>query len=200
MSVLEEQNQEVKEIICLLLRDGSILKNKLDPKSGKMRANLYFDKCSRLEDEVNEVLWYMNMRITRSEYDDIYFIRHDQPPINMHPALLTYVLCILKTIYEEKLETSLDIFTNLREIRVKGEDLALLPNGYKMTEMREVLKYLKRHNVIVYSGGSASIDDDTKIYITDMIKIALSNEKVSKLENAEADENEEVQNEGNSEA
>ena len=191
-----QEIDELNSVMSTLFKNGSIAKFDIDPHTGLSKANKDYDACRLLEDQIRVCLSPLRIELAHDPSFHIYFLRSDKMKGASLSADMTYTLLVLRNIYDEDMKTASlrKAKTSVKEIRIKAADMGLLTENMKKTgTIKEILRTLKRKQIITFAGTLLNLTDETPIYIQDMIVIVMSADRMARLCD-EAEENAHAEN------
>ena len=181
----DEEYAELTDIMTALLKSGSIMKSKIDPLTKMQKNDPRYERLRVIENQVRVFLFAFGINLMHDSTYGIYYVKSDTAERSRLTKEQTYLLFILRLIYDEKMrEANLEIKTTRKEIRDYGDKTGLITETIPETTWDSTLTFLKNKNIIVYPGAIRNLEDDTPIYITEMILIAMSLERMKRIEGA----------------
>ena len=179
----EQEKTELGQIVRWLFDEGSIMKEKIDPRTGKGKNDPRYDQCRIYEDVIRDYLEILSLSLFHEPSYNIFYIKGENETEKKLPRDMTSILLLLRLIYDSKMkEMNLEKpWTTKREIREKGDETRLVRGVMTNEAWKRILGYLKQKNVVVYSGSVGDINDETRIYITEMINVIMNGERIRRL-------------------
>lgn len=171
LSVTEADN--LKKTIAALFRQTCILQVKYDPVTLVPKDNLYYEICVRHRKFIEDYLAVLNCELVHDPQEHIFRIQGDGIAPEKANLTITKIILLVKLIYRDKImgEGLNATVTNLAEIREYGKNTNLIDYKLNMSEWREALYMMSKHQIIEVPGAIQNIEDETPIYIYSTINL-----------------------------
>ena len=171
LSVTEADN--LKKTIAALFRQTCILQVKYDPVTLVPKDNLYYEICVRHRKFIEDYLAVLNCELVHDPQEHIFRIQGDRIAPEKVNLTITKIILLVKLIYRDKImgEGLNATVTNLAEIREYGKNTNLIDYKLNMSEWRDALYMMSKHQIIEVPGAIQNIEDETPIYIYSTINL-----------------------------
>jgi len=171
LSVTEADN--LKKTIAALFRQTCILQVKYDPVTLVPKDNLYYEICVRHRKFIEDYLAVLNCELVHDPQEHIFRIQGDGIAPEKVNLTITKIILLVKLIYRDKImgEGLNATVTNLAEIREYGKNTNLIDYKLNMSEWRDALYMMSKHQIIEVPGAIQNIEDETPIYIYSTINL-----------------------------
>ena len=171
LSVTEADN--LKKTIAALFRQTCILQVKYDPVTLVPKDNLYYEICVRHRKFIEDYLAVLNCELVHDPHEHIFRIQGDGIVPEKVNLTITKIILLVKLIYRDKImgEGLNATVTNLAEIREYGKNTNLIDYKLNMSEWRDALYMMSKHQIIEVPGAIQNIEDETPIYIYSTINL-----------------------------
>lgn len=171
LSVTEADN--LKKTIAALFRQTCILQVKYDPVILVPKDNLYYEICVRHRKFIEDYLAVLNCELVHDPQEHIFRIQGDGIAPEKVNLTITKIILLVKLIYRDKImgEGLNATVTNLAEIREYGKNTNLIDYKLNMSEWRDALYMMSKHQIIEVPGAIQNIEDETPIYIYSTINL-----------------------------
>ena len=171
LSVTEADN--LKITIAALFRQTCILQVKYDPVTLVPKDNLYYEICVRHRKFIEDYLAVLNCELVHDPQEHIFRIQGDGIAPEKVNLTITKIILLVKLIYRDKImgEGLNATVTNLAEIREYGKNTNLIDYNLNMSEWRDALYMMSKHQIIEVPGAIQNIEDETPIYIYSTINL-----------------------------
>lgn len=171
LSVTEADN--LKKTIAALFRQTCILQVKYDPVTLVPKDNLYYEICVRHRKFIEDYLAVLNCELVHDPQEHIFRIQGDGIAPEKVNLTITKIILLVKLIYRDKImgEGLNATVTNLAEIREYGKNTNLIDYKLNMSEWRDTLYMMSKHQIIEVPGAIQNIEDETPIYIYSTINL-----------------------------
>mgnify|MGYP000959556314 FL=1 len=171
LSVTEADN--LKKTIAALFRQTCILQVKYDPVTLVPKDNLYYEICVRHRKFIEDYLAVLNCELVHDPQEHIFRIQGDGIAPEKVNLTNTKIILLVKLIYRDKImgEGLNATVTNLAEIREYGKNTNLIDYKLNMSEWRDALYMMSKHQIIEVPGAIQNIEDETPIYIYSTINL-----------------------------
>lgn len=171
LSVTEADN--LKKTIAALFRQTCILQMKYDPVTLVPRDNLHYEICTRHRKFIEDYLSVLDCELVHDPQEHIYRLQGEGIAVEKINATVTKVILLIKLIYRDKIlgEGLKATVTNLAEIREYGKNTNLINYKLTMSEWKEALYVMSKHQIIEVPGAIQNVEDETPIYIYSTINL-----------------------------
>lgn len=171
LSVTETDN--LKKTIAALFRQTCILQVKYDPVTLVPRDNLYYEICVRHRKFIEDYLSVLNCELVHDPQEHIFRVQGEGIAVEKINLTVTKIILLIKLIYRDKIlgEGLNATVTNLAEIREYGKNTNLLDYKLTMSEWKDALYMMSKHQIIEVPGAIQNIEDETPIYIYSTINL-----------------------------
>ena len=171
LSVTEAEN--LKKTIAALFRQTCILQMKYDPVTLIPRDNLPYEICMRHRKFIEDYLSISNCELVHDPQEHIFRLQGDGIVVEKVNITVTKVILLIKLIYRDKIlgEGLKATVTNLAEIREYGKNTNLINYKLTMSEWKEALYVMSKHQIIEVPGAIQNVEDETPIYIYSTINL-----------------------------
>lgn len=171
LSVTEADN--LKKTIAALFRQTCILQVKYDPVTLVPKDNLYYEICVRHRKFIEDYLAVLNCELVHDPQEHIFRIQGDGIAPEKVNLTITKIILLVKLIYRDKImgEGLNATVTNLAEIREYGKNTNLIDYKLNMSEWRDALYMMSKHQIIEVPGAIQNVEDETPIYIYSTINL-----------------------------
>lgn len=165
--------EELKKTIAALFRQTCILQVKYDPVTLVPKDNLYYEICVRHRRFIEEYLSVLDCELLHDPQEHIFRLQGDGISVEKVNLTITKLMLLLKLIYRDKIlgDGLRATVTDLAEIREYGKNTNLLDARLTMSEWKEALSMMRRHQVIELPGAIQNMEDHTPIYIYSTIQM-----------------------------
>ena len=185
----EEEIDVLYPIIDALIDQGSIPRVLATPKS--QRINPLYEKCKENFQLLQNYFELMRIELRHNPDHEVFYIfdafQRRAKPLSAHE---TYTALLLRLIYDEHYTDAGNTdphITSLEELMQKGSETGLITESYGKTAWRNIFKLFKSKNIIAFNGNASDLNPQTPIYITEMITLLVTPERMHRiLESAEA--------------
>ena len=181
LSVTEADN--LKKTIAALFRQTCILQMKYDPVTLVPRDNLHYEICTRHRKFIEDYLSVLDCELVHDPQEHIYRLQGDGIALEKINATVTKVILLIKLIYRDKIlgEGLKATVTNLAEIREYGKNTNLINYKLTMSEWKEALYVMSKHQIIEVPGAIQNVEDETPIYIYSTINLYCASLDIDKI-------------------
>ena len=195
LSVTEAEN--LKKTISALFRQTCILQVKYDPVTLTPRDNLHYEICVRHRKFIEDYLSVLGCELVHDPQEHIFRLTGEGVAVERLNVTATKIILLIKIIYRDKIlgEGLNATVTNLAEIREYGKNL--INEKLTMSEWKDALYVMSKHQIIEVPGAIQNVEDQTKIYIYSTINLYCSGVDIQALIKEYVDEQISEDNEDN---
>lgn len=194
--LMQEEQEEVKRVIGILLKQTYILEKKYDKRVGRMTFQKDYRICNKHLVFLREYFQIAGIRLLDNSQMGMIYIQGESILGEKLPKLATIYLLILKLLYDEKMamaSTSVHVIVTLGEISGRAGDMKVLKNLSSVTEIRKTLAILKKYQIIEPLDVLEEMSEKTRMVVYPSIHAVLvSADAVDLLESFREEEIEEV--------
>lgn len=183
-NLLQEEQEELKEIIKLLYKQTFLLERKYDKRTKHLTFTKEYKIADRHLDFLKEYLAISGIEILDNSQEGIIYIQREELIGEKLPRLATFYLLLLKLIYEEQMSSasnSIHVFTNVGELNEKLNSFRLVTDRPSPTEMRRALTMLKKYQMIEILDSMEEISGDIRMLIYPSVKMVLLGSQIRSL-------------------
>lgn len=182
--LLQEEQEELREVLKLLYKQTFFLERKYDKKTKRLQFTKEYRIADRHLEFLQEYLKISGIEILTNTTEGIIYIQGEELIGEKLPRLATFYLLLLKLIYEEQMTSasgSVNIFTNLGELNEKLNSFRLLRDRPSPTEMRRSLTLLKKYQMIEILDSMEEISGEIRMMIYPAVKMVLLGSQIRNL-------------------
>ena len=182
--LLQEEQEELREVLKLLYKQTFLLERKYDKKTKRLQFTKEYRIADRHLEFLQEYLKISGIEILTNSSEGIIYIQGEELIGEKLPRLATFYLLLLKLIYEEQMtsaSSSINIFTNLGELNEKLNSFRLLRDRPSPTEMRRSLTLLKKYQMIEILDSLEEISGEIRMMIYPSVKMVLMGSQIRNL-------------------
>ncbi len=173
----------IKKVIQDLFRSTCILQMKCDPETLVQRDNPRYKLCEKHRVFIADYLELLDCELVHDGREHLFRITGEGAMIEKMNLTTTRLVVLMKLIYHDKImgEGLKATVTNLAEIRQYGVDTRLLTRKLTDQEWSEALTLMKTHQMIIFPGAIANMEDKTPIYIYNTVNIFCNTASLGEL-------------------
>lgn len=181
LSVSEAEN--LKKTISKLFRQTCILQMRYDPVTLAPRDNPDYEMCLRHRGFIEDYLSVLGCELIHDSQEHIFRLAGDGVETERVSFTTTIIILLVKMIYRDKIlgEGLNATVTNLEEIRTYGRNTSLLSQKLKVSEWKEALYVMSKHQMIELPGAVRDVEDKTPIYLYSTINLYVSASDINEL-------------------
>lgn len=181
LSVTEADN--LKKTISKLFRQTCILQMHYDPVTLAPRDNPDYEICLKHREFIEDYLSVLGCELMHDAQEHVFRLVGDGVETEKMSLETTIIVLLVKMIYRDKiLGDGLNAtVTTLEEIRTYGKNTNLLPAKLKVSEWREALYLMSRHQMIELPGAVQDVEDRTPVYLYNTINLYVNTSDINEL-------------------
>lgn len=181
LSVTEAEN--LKKTISKLFRQTCILQMRYDPVTLAPRDNLDYEMCVRHKGFIEDYLAVLGCELIHDPQEHIFRLVGEGVETEKINLTTTIIILLAKMIYRDKIlgEGLNATVTTLEEIREYGKNTNLLNRKLPLTEWKEALYLMSKHQMIELPGAVRDVEDRTPIYLYSTINLYMSASDINAL-------------------
>lgn len=186
-SLLQEEQEEIKEVIQILFRQTFLLERKYDKRSGRLQ----YVKEYRIVDKHFEFLKVFfqiaGFDLCQNVHTGMIYIQGEMVWGEKLSRLTTIYLLVLKLLYDEQMETASSsnfIVTTMGALNGKAGDFKALKSLPSQTEMRRTISILKKYQIIEPMDILEELNEHTRLIIYPSINAVLMGDSIRELLNS----------------
>lgn len=180
----EEEKDELREIIQMLLRQTFLPEKKFDRKAGRMVPVREYRTADAHLEFLREYFEIAGISLCRSAHMGVIYIREEALWGEKLPRLATVYLLILKLLYDEQMASASSlsyVSVTLGMINGKAGEFHVLGSIPSPTEMKRTVALLKRYQIIEPLDVLEELNEETRIIIYPCINAVLTGEEIREL-------------------
>ena len=137
------------------------------------RDNSRYQTCAKHRAFIEDYVSVLGCELTHDPQEHIYRLQGEGIAIEKINVTVTKVILLVKLIYRDKIlgEGLKATVTNLAEIREYGKNTNLINYKLTMSEWKEALYVMSKHQIIEVPGAIQNVEDETPIYIYSTINL-----------------------------
>lgn len=181
LSVTEAEN--LKKTISKLFRQTCILQMRYDPVTLAPRDNQDYEMCVRHKGFIEDYLAVLGCELIHDPQEHIFRLAGEGVETEKISLTTTIIILLAKMIYRDKIlgEGLNATVTTLEEIREYGKNTNLLNRKLPLTEWKEALYLMSKHQMIELPGAVRDVEDRTPIYLYSTINLYMSASDINAL-------------------
>ncbi len=181
LSVTETEN--LKKTISKLFRQTCIVQLKYDPVTLAPRDNPDYEICLRHKGFIEDYLSVLGCELIHDSQEHIFRLTGESVETEKMSVTTTIIVLLVKMIYRDKIlgEGLNATVTNLEEIRAYGKNTNLLSRKLTVSEWREALYLMVKHQMIELPQAVRDVEDQTPIYLYSTINLYVSASDINEL-------------------
>ena len=177
------EQEKLKKTIANLFRQTCILREKYDPLTLVPHDNEQYEVCTRHRNFIEQYLAVTDCELLHDPKEHIYRLAGEGVEAVSLSKNATIILLLIKIIYRDKIlgQSLQDTVTNLLEIREYGKNTNLIHQKITDSEWKEIIRFMKKHQILEYPGAARDLEDNTPIYIYSTINLYCSSALVNEV-------------------
>lgn len=182
--LMQEEQEEVREAIRLLLRQTFILERKYEKRSARFQYNPEFRICNKHLEFIRTYFSICGVSVLENSQIGVIYIQGETLVGDKLPKLATLYLLILKLIYDEQMESvssSVNVYTSLSEMHEKLGSYRLLKKQPSPTDIRKAFTLLKKYQVIEPLEILEDLNGSSRLIVYPCINVVLFGDDVKAL-------------------
>ncbi len=190
-NLMEEEQDDLKNVIQSLYRHTFLLERKFDKKSGRMTPVREYRVCSRHIEFLKEYFRIAGITLNENIHMGVIYIQGEHVWGEKLSRLATIYLLILKLIYDEQMaavSSSSHIVTTLGMLNGKAGEFHVLSGLPSPTEMRRTISLLKKYQIIEPMDVLEEMDENSRLIIYPCINAVLLGDDIRELLNTFSEE------------
>ena len=183
-SLMQEEQAQVTSAIRLLLHQTFILEHKFDRRTGRFQYNPDFRTCNKHLEFIRDYFAISGVEVQENSQIGIVYIQGENLIGDKLPKLATLYLLVLKLIYDEQMEsvsTSINVYTNLREIHEKLGSYRLFKKQPSPTDIRRAVTLLKKYQILEPLDLLEDLNSESRMIIYPCINVVLMGDDAREL-------------------
>ncbi|MEY8355041.1 DUF4194 domain-containing protein [Lachnospiraceae bacterium 54-53] len=196
----EEEREEVRSGLKLLLTQTFVLEHKYEKRSGRFTYNPEFKICNKHLEFIRAYFSVIGVKVLENSQLGLIYIQGENTMGDKLPKLATLYLLVLKLIYDEQMaavSTSINIYTTLSEIHEKLGNYRLFRKQPAPTDIRRAVTLLKKYQILEPLDHMEDLGGDSRMIIYPCINVVLFGDDVRALlesfgEGEESDDESEI--------
>lgn len=178
-----QEAEELKRAIRDLMRQSCILETKYDASRGILKDNPRYRLCQKHRDFLIDYFDTMGAVLNYDPQDHFFRLTGEGVAAEKFSETTTLILLLMKLIYKEKImgDGLMATMTNLKELRQYGSDTGLITRRLTDRELYEAMSVMKTHQMAEFPCALSDVEDDTPIYLYNMINVFCQGGAVSRI-------------------
>lgn len=183
-SLMQEEQEMVTASIRLLLHQTFILEHKYDRRTGRFQYNPDFRTCNKHLEFIRTYFAVSGVEVLENSQIGIIYIQGENLMGDKLSKLATLYLLVLKLIYDEQMErvsTSINVYTTLREIHEKLGGYRLFKKQPAPTDIRRTVTLLKKYQILEPLDLLEDLNSDSRMIIYPCVNVVLMGDDAREL-------------------
>lgn len=183
-SLMQEEQEMVTASIRLLLHQTFILEHKYDRRTGRFQYNPDFRACNKHLEFIRTYFAVSGVEVLENSQIGIIYIQGENLMGDKLSKLATLYLLVLKLIYDEQMErvsTSVNVYTTLREIHEKLGGYRLFKKQPAPTDIRRTVTLLKKYQILEPLDLLEDLNSDSRMIIYPCVNVVLMGDDAREL-------------------
>ena len=182
-SLTPQEAEELKRTIRDLMRQSCIIETKYDTDRDCLKDNPRYRVCMRHREFLTDYFDIMGCTLVFDPQDHFFRLSGDGVGLEKFSETTTLFILLMKLIYKEKImgEGLKSTVTNLEEVRRHGVDTGILNRKLTDREVYEAVSVMKTHQMLEIPCAIGDLEDDTPIYLYNMINVFCRGAAVTEL-------------------
>lgn len=178
-----QEGEELKKTVRDLMRQSCIIETKYDPAGDCLKDNPRYRICLRHREFLTDYFQVMGWELTFDPQDHFFRLTGDRASQERLGEAATRLILLMKLIYKEKImgEGLRATMTTLGEIRRYGMETGILTRKLTDRELGDAISLMKTHQMIEIPCAVGDLEDDTPIYMYNMINVFCSGAAIARL-------------------
>ena len=182
-SLTPQEAEELKKTIRDLMRQSCIIETKYDTDRDCLKDNPRYRICMRHREFLTDYFDVMGCALVYDPQDHFFRLTGDGVGTEKFSETTTLFILLMKLIYKEKImgEGLKATVTTLEEVRRHGVDTGILNRKLTDREVYEAVSVMKTHQMLEIPCAIGDLEDDTPIYLYNMINVFCRGAAVTEL-------------------
>lgn len=180
----EEEQDDMRDLIQLLLRQTFLLERKYDRRAGRMVPVREYRFADRHLDFLKEYFRIAGITLRQNVHMGLIYIQEEALWGEKLSRLATIYILILKILYDEQMasvSSSNHVVVTLGMINGKAGDFHILTGMPSPTEMRKTIALLKKYQILEPLDVMEELDENSRMVIYPCINTVLVGDGVREL-------------------
>ena len=180
----EEEQDDMRDLIQLLLRQTFLLERKYDRRAGRMVPVREYRFADRHLDFLKEYFRIAGITLRQNVHMGLIYIQEEALWGEKLSRLATIYILILKILYDEQMasvSSSNHVVVTLGMINGKAGDFHILTGMPSPTEMRKTIALLKKYQILEPLDVMEELDENSRMVIYPCINTVLVGDDVREL-------------------